>query len=136
MSASSRYSHTEKGRATQRRHRGTDKGKATYRRYNGTDTARATGLRYRFGITLDEYNALLEAQEGVCAICGQPEIALGRNGRTRHLSVDHDHRTGQVRGLLCHECNVELGRFEREERLKDWRRAAKAYLARVSCPSL
>ena len=45
---------------------------------------------------------MLEEQGGVCAICGGDE-----NGRT--LAVDHDHQTGQIRGLLCSKCNVAIG---------------------------
>lgn len=56
-----------------------------------------------YGITHDEYVALLEEQGGVCAICGD-----GGEG-SRSLSVDHDHVTGAVRGLLCNRCNPMLG---------------------------
>ncbi|MBW1743926.1 MAG: endonuclease VII domain-containing protein [Deltaproteobacteria bacterium] len=51
-----------------------------------------------------------ERQGGVCAICGDPETNQ-RNGRTIRLSIDHDHETGQVRGLLCVRCNTGLGLF-------------------------
>jgi hypothetical protein len=62
-------------------------------------------LRRVYGITLDEYKLLLQSQGGVCAICSvAPE-------RIR-LSVDHDHETGKVRGLLCHKCNLGLGYFQ------------------------
>lgn len=54
-----------------------------------------------FGIDLDEYDLILSAQDGRCAICnGVP--------RTRRLSVDHNHRTGEIRGLLCSRCNHKL----------------------------
>lgn len=59
-------------------------------------------LKKLYGISLDEYERLLEKQNGVCAVCGKPP-----NGRRLH--VDHDHRTGAVRGLLCSGCNVALG---------------------------
>jgi len=55
----------------------------------------------QLGVTDAEYARLLEAQGGGCAICGNPP-------KTRRLHVDHDHRTGQVRGLLCHRCNRAL----------------------------
>jgi hypothetical protein len=56
-----------------------------------------------FGLTHDEFLALLDVQAGVCAICGN-----GNDG-PRQLSIDHDHATGQVRGLLCDRCNPMLG---------------------------
>jgi hypothetical protein len=56
-----------------------------------------------YGLTLEQYEALYEAQGGVCYIC---EIATGK---TKRLSVDHDHTTGYVRGLLCTVCNKMLG---------------------------
>ena len=58
---------------------------------------RATGL----GVDDVEYTRRLEAQGGGCAICGATP-------KTRRLHVDHDHRTGAVRGLLCHRCNRAL----------------------------
>ena len=59
-------------------------------------------LKRNYGITLDEYDRLLKQQGGVCAVCGKPP-----NGRRLH--VDHNHKTGKVRGLLCSGCNVALG---------------------------
>lgn len=52
------------------------------------------------------YSKALAAQGGACAICGYPASEL-----RRRLSIDHDHRTGQVRGLLCTTCNLGLGAF-------------------------
>lgn len=67
-------------------------------------------LRRQFGITLAEYEALLARQGGVCAICGGPQGDTYR-GRAREFTVDHDHTTGAVRGLLCGLCNRGLGNF-------------------------
>jgi hypothetical protein len=61
-------------------------------------------LRRTFGITQADYDALLDAQGGGCAICGK------RPGKIA-LHVDHDHETGEIRGLLCVGCNNALGRF-------------------------
>ena len=57
--------------------------------------------RRELGVTVEDYDRLLAAQGGGCAICGNPP-------KTRRLDVDHDHRTGKVRGLLCHRCNRAL----------------------------
>lgn len=62
-------------------------------------------LQANFGITRDQYNEILEAQGGVCAICHQKD----RSGR--RLAVDHDHATGEVRELLCGGCNTGIGNF-------------------------
>jgi hypothetical protein len=58
-----------------------------------------------YGITLDQYDSMLQKQNGVCGICHKPEP------RSEHLSVDHCHITGEVRGLLCSRCNMVLGMF-------------------------
>lgn len=57
-----------------------------------------------YGITLDRYNEMLASQNGLCDICGKPPDR-------RRLVVDHDHHTGVIRGLLCHGCNLALGKF-------------------------
>jgi len=56
----------------------------------------------QYGLTHDEYMALLEAQGGACAICGG-------SAQQRALAVDHDHVTSAIRGLLCDRCNPMLG---------------------------
>jgi hypothetical protein len=63
-------------------------------------------LKSKFGITLDQYNKLLELQNSVCAICGKEERVIGRS-----LAVDHNHKSGKVRGLLCSNCNTMLGKI-------------------------
>jgi uncharacterized protein GlcG (DUF336 family) len=60
-------------------------------------------LKQNFGLTLAEYDKMLESQGGVCKICG----GVGLSGK--RLSVDHDHETGKVRGLLCSKCNTAIG---------------------------
>ncbi len=66
-----------------------------------------------YGISLDEYNNLLEKQKGLCAICGKPERAK-RNGILKRLAVDHDHKTGKVRKLLCTSCNTAIGKVNED----------------------
>lgn len=64
-------------------------------------------LRRLYNITAEQYDELLEHQGGVCAICEKPP------GKTR-LAVDHDHKTGLTRGLLCFWCNRKLLPASRE----------------------
>lgn len=73
-------------------------------------------LKHKFGITLEQYNKMLEAQNGVCAICGSFEIEKNQYGIKR-LSVDHDHQTGKLRGLLCTNCNKGLSFFKDKSNL-------------------
>lgn len=61
-----------------------------------------------YGITIEQYDRMYEAQNGVCASCGLPETKI-QYGRVMMLAVDHDHETGRVRGLLCADCNRALG---------------------------
>lgn len=90
-------------------------------------TAAGSNLRTKYGITLEEYEALLDSQGGVCAICGSPPA------EGRRMPVDHDHSCcpGEtacrncVRGILCITCNVHLGFHENEE----WATRADEYLS-------
>lgn len=61
-------------------------------------------LKKRYGLTPKQYEDLLAEQNGVCAICGGVEELADRR-----LSVDHNHKTSTVRGLLCHHCNTLIG---------------------------
>ncbi len=64
-------------------------------------------IKCQFGIDLVSYHKMLEEQGGGCAICKSTDIK--RKG-SAYFAIDHDHITGQVRGLLCDYCNVMLGR--------------------------
>ena len=81
-------------------------------------------LRNTYGITADEYDRMLAAQGGVCAICGETAITTTFHKR---LHVDHDHTTGVVRGILCQHCNRALGMMRENPGLL---RAAADYLER------
>jgi hypothetical protein len=69
------------------------------------------GRHYKcsYGITVDEYDKMLLSQDGKCAICNSDET---NNGGKKHFSIDHDHITDTVRGLLCQTCNFALGRIK------------------------
>jgi len=62
--------------------------------------SRKSELMKRYGLTLEEYDAMLAFQDGRCYICDRKPRA-----RDPRLAVDHDHRTGAIRGLLCAICN-------------------------------
>lgn len=66
---------------------------------------RRSNCKTRYGITEDQYADALRAQNGKCAICEKP-------AGSRALCVDHDHKTGAVRGLLCLHCNSMLGQAD------------------------
>ena len=67
--------------------------------------AHGNKIRNTYGITAQQYAALYTAQGGRCPICG---IATGK---ARRLAVDHNHHTGEIRGLLCSPCNITIGRL-------------------------
>lgn len=71
----------------------------------GKRTTRKANLRFLFGMSLEDYDALVESQNGLCAVCGtdQPGTKSGV------WPIDHSHDTNEVRGLLCLKCNTLLG---------------------------
>jgi hypothetical protein len=116
---------TEEYREQRQKYRRSVAGKERFRKQQ-RDSQRRVRLK-RFGLTVADYEAMLKAQDGKCAICGTVKPARG-NG---HYSfpVDHCHKTGRVRGLLCHTCNVTLGRFnDCPEEIVQWAEKAAKYL--------
>jgi len=73
---------------------------------------RKASLKKLYGITLEEYDALSEAQNHVCAICKLPEQRLNKR-----LHVDHDHTTDEIRGLLCSNCNTGIGLLKEDPKI-------------------
>lgn len=69
-------------------------------------------LKSKYDMTLKQYDEMLKGQNGVCAVCKNPETNINRYGDVNRLSVDHNHKTGEIRGLLCNNCNLLLGRIE------------------------
>lgn len=68
-----------------------------------------------YGMTLKQYDEMLQKQHFVCAICNLPEkIKEVRTGMTRRLSVDHCHKTNKIRGLLCSQCNTAIGSLKED----------------------
>lgn len=68
-------------------------------------------IKRRYGISLEDYNILLKNQDYKCGICKCTENTLKQSNRKLRFYIDHDHKTGKVRGLLCHNCNHGLGNF-------------------------
>lgn len=78
-------------------------------KYRSFSSRREYMLAYRFGLTVEQYEAMSAAQDHGCAICRRPESGRSNTGSLRMMSVDHDHLTGKIRGLLCGRCNVRFG---------------------------
>ena len=70
------------------------------------DYLRKSQWKIKYGLTPTEYNRIYSKQRGLCAICGAHAVELNC-----FLCVDHDHKTGKIRGLLCKNCNTGLGMF-------------------------
>jgi len=99
-------------------------GAARYQKYRGE--ALQAWRRRRYGLTQDDYEAMLRKQDWRCLICKIP-----MNSEIRHLqpNIDHCHSTGRVRGILCRNCNAGIGLFQDNP---TFLRAAARYLERAS----
>lgn len=80
-------------------------------RQNGVRGERKYLLKW-YGVTPEWYESKLLEQHGRCAICG-----TCKNGSKKHLDVDHCHKTGKVRGLLCNRCNTGIGQLKDNEQI-------------------
>lgn len=81
-------------------------------------------------MSLEDYDKLCKEQKGLCAICKKPETKIDwRSKLPIHLSIDHDHKTGKIRQLVCNRCNGLLGRCEENIELLE---EIKSYLVRHS----
>ena len=106
--ASRKYPNTPEGQAARKQVRATYQ--LAYRSANREKQSHKERYR-RFGITEHEYNEMIAKQGNRCAICQEMETAT-RLGKVRALSVDHNHQTGMVRGLLCSDCNTGIGKLK------------------------
>lgn len=82
---------------------------------------RAYALKTAYGLTLEGFTLLLQSQGGKCAICGQSPTGKRKDA----FHVDHCHKTGIVRGILCPACNHGIGKFKDDPKLL---RKAASYL--------
>lgn len=69
---------------------------------------KAESMKYMYGMTFNDYDKMYKEQLGGCAICGKGIPSTWKTG----VHIDHDHKTGKVRGLLCPNCNRGLGLFK------------------------
>lgn len=81
---------------------------------------RSYNLKNHFNMTLDDYDEMYRNQSGCCAICGTHQSELGRT-----LCVDHNHITGEIRGLLCNDCNTAIGKLKTDEGIELLQKAIK-----------
>jgi hypothetical protein len=93
---------------------------APCRRVGWESSRRRSWLKRHYSISLERFDEMMAAQGGRCAVCGTDDASPHQ-----YLSVDHDHQTGEPRGLLCNRCNVGIGRLGDDP---DLIRKALAYL--------
>ena len=103
------YQQSEKYKKTKRRY-----GKKYYASESNKENITSNAMKRRYGISIEDYEEMLKKQKGACAICGKKEC-IPCYGKVRRLSIDHEHRTGKVRGLLCSNCNLLLRAVEDTE---------------------
>src|SRR5216110_416922 len=88
-------------------------------------TKRGRRLLFKYGITENDYDDLYRKQEGRCAVCKRAASSF-----KHRLSIDHDHKTGEIRGLLCIHCNRYIVGRHRREHGSDLLKAAYEYLVK------
>lgn len=79
---------------------------------NNPKTSWARKLKTKYKISVKYYEILLQNQKNKCNICKKVEVKKDSTGKVQNLSVDHCHKTGKIRGLLCDKCNLGLGHFK------------------------
>ena len=88
-------------------------------------------LKANYGITYDQFTAMLDSQSGCCAICGIKMVVWEGQGKTDCACVDHCHATGVIRGLLCGACNRAIGLLKDDPAILD---KASQYLRSLPPP--
>lgn len=110
-SAAYRAKNREKLNQQSREYRKTERGRAKYNAWQAANREKLSTrvwerkILREFGLTAADYDERLKNQRGVCLICEEPP-------KGKRLAVDHNHRTGRVRALLCDRCNFMVGRYE------------------------
>ena len=107
-----RYMKTEKGKIARdraaKKYRSSEKGRENIKKYEQSERGKRVHkkvlLKGRYGMTLTDFDILYNQQKGCCATCGKHQSELKES-----LSVDHNHITGKIRGLVCRKCNIVFG---------------------------
>ncbi|MCB1711167.1 MAG: endonuclease VII domain-containing protein [Candidatus Riesia sp.] len=105
------YAKNNKEKIKERNKKKRESRKAYYQSPKGIESSRRAHLKRKYGISLEEYEKLSKKQNNKCAICTKEE----NSERNNFLCVDHNHSTGQIRGLLCSNCNRGLGLLKDNE---------------------
>ncbi len=87
--------------------------KREYKRHK--EDYRNRNLKIMYGITSADYDRMFTEQNGACAVCGESETSKRKDSEIIKLSVDHDHSTKKVRGLVCKACNMALAPFDNKQ---------------------
>lgn len=99
--------------------------RTVYKRYGRKKVIeRPNRLKYKYGITSEDFSVMLGSQMNLCKICKCSMSMTSKN--SNHCHIDHDHKTGKVRGLLCQSCNQGLGQFKDNP---DYLKSAIIYLS-------
>ena len=80
--------------------------------YKDLDKSRISNRVKNKNLTLEEYKNMLYEQDNKCKICNRPERRKGRSGDLSSLCIDHNHRNGVIRSLLCSDCNTGIGKLQ------------------------
>jgi hypothetical protein len=93
-----------------------EKRRAWHKKYRDANPGwhKKGSLKFHYGMSLEDYDSMLQSQDNKCASCGT-ELIQGKNA-----NIDHNNITGQIRGVLCVNCNLALGHLK-----EDWNRIVK-----------
>lgn len=86
-------------------------------------SSREAALKRKYGITVEQWDRMYTLQKGRCPVCTRPVHKPGNASGKRAAAVDHDHKTGRVRGLTCYRCNrfkIARNTVESAKRLYDY----------------
>ena len=102
------WAKNNKDKVSEKNTKSHERRKSYYQSEVGVQSSRRAHLKRKYDMKLEEYNEILEKQNGVCDICNEPESG----SRNNFLAVDHSHETNKIRGLLCTTCNRAIGLFK------------------------